>query len=81
MLTETDGLREMLDRAAILWPEISADRGALLRRLLEELGPLVVGQTESRRTRRLTAIRETSGMFEGLYPPGEAQRLKEEWPE
>ena len=36
MLTETDEIAAALNDAAVAWPELRGDRGALLRRLIEE---------------------------------------------
>lgn len=45
MITETDQLARAIDAAALGWPELADDRGALLRRLIG-LGADTVGPVE-----------------------------------
>ena len=40
---------------------------------------IVLTPTESLTDRRRAAIRETAGMFSGLYPPGYLDELRDEW--
>lgn len=80
-VTETDALARALDAAAKLWPEDRDDRGALLRRVLDEGIERIMARDEDRRAKRLADIRSVAGMFTGMYPPGEAARLRDEWPE
>ncbi|MCU1417580.1 MAG: antitoxin [Schumannella sp.] len=81
MITETDDVEQILDDAARVWPELRSDRAALLRRVIERGAASVRDEAHEARSKRRRAIRETAGMFTGMYPPGEAQRLKNEWPE
>jgi hypothetical protein len=81
MITETDEIEKILDGAALVWPEIADDRAALLRRVLARGAESIDPVAERARERRRRAIRETAGMFTGMWPPGEAARLKQEWPE
>ncbi|MFT4219243.1 MAG: hypothetical protein QM611_01825 [Microbacterium sp.] len=80
-ITETDELAHTLDVAARIWPQHRNDRGALLRLVLRWGAERVDEVGAERLARRRAAIRELSGSMTGIYPPGEAQRLKEEWPE
>lgn len=80
-VTETDELRRALDEAARLWPEDRDDRGALLRRVLDEGIERIAARNEERMAKRLADIRAVAGSFSGMYPPGEAARLRDEWPE
>lgn len=81
MITETDEIAAAIDLAALVWPESRDDRAVLLRRMLEEGALAVRDLRETRRAERLAAIRETSGVLSGVYPPNAAQLLREEWPE
>jgi hypothetical protein len=81
MITETDEVEHALDEAALVWPDLHNDRGALLRRIIERGAESVHESREVRLAGRRAAIRETSGMLSGVYPPNAAQLLKEEWPE
>lgn len=76
MLTETDDLARALDDAAITWPELRADRGALLRKLVD------AGHQSIRDRDAVRAlIARTAGVATGLYPPGARAALLAEWPE
>jgi hypothetical protein len=81
MITETDEVERALDQAALIWPEIRDDRAALLRRVIERGAEAVTSTVRERRGQRRAAIRETAGILAGVYPPGAARLLKEEWPE
>jgi hypothetical protein len=81
MITETDEVEQILNDAARVWPELGDDRAALLRRVIEQGAASVRERAHTVRDGRLRAIRETSGMFPGMWPSGEAARLKDEWPE
>lgn len=80
-ITETDDVARALDAAARIWPELRDDRASLLRRVIERGLEAVERDDEARRTRRLAAIRAGAGSMTGIYPPGEADRLRNEWPE
>jgi predicted YcjX-like family ATPase len=81
VLTETDELSDALDKAARVWPELHDDRAALLRRLVDEGTHTVAALDAKRRQTRLSAIRETAGMFTGMWPADAVQQMREEWPE
>ena len=81
MITETDDVEHALDEAALVWPELQGDRAALVRRVFALGAEAVHESREVRLAERRRAIRETSGMFTGVWPPNAAQLLKEEWPE
>ena len=77
-VTETDDLAQALDVAAARWPDLS--RPQLLVRLALE-GHLAVQQAQhDRRTSRLAAVREHSGMLTCAYNPDHLERLREDWP-
>jgi hypothetical protein len=81
MITETDDVERALDEASLIWPELKGDRSGLLRRIIERGAESVHESREVRLAARRAAIRETSGMLPGVYPPNAAQLLKDEWPE
>jgi len=80
-VTETDEVARALDDAARLWPEERGDRSALLRRLIERGSQATRAEGEAEFAARRKAIRATAGVLSGLYSPGEAARLRDEWPE
>ena len=74
-VTETDEVRRALADAAVIWPEIAGDTGALLRRLIE------AGATAIRSTVGVRGlVEETSGVASGSYPRSARAELLEEWP-
>lgn len=77
-MTETDDLAEALDAAASRWPELS--RAQVLVQLALEGHRAAQHAHHERRRRRLTALREHSGMLSGAYGPDYLARLREEWP-
>jgi len=79
MLTETDEIAAALNDAAVAWPELRGDRGALLRRLIEAGRNSVRVGDRSGGVRALLA--EASGAATGAYPRGARAELLAEWPE
>lgn len=77
-LTETDELAAALNDAAVAWPELRGDRGALLRKLVEAGRNSVRGGSAGG-VRVLLA--EASGAATGAYPRGARAELLAEWPE
>ena len=77
MLTETDELAAALNDAAVAWPELRGDRGALLRKLVEAGRNSVRGG--GRGVRAL--LTEASGAATGAYPRNARAELLAEWPE
>lgn len=73
-VTDTDDLKEQLDRAQQHWPGIR-DRKELLLRLV------AVGQKaiEEEAAARVRAVEETAGALSGVYETGELQRLSKDW--
>jgi len=78
-ITETDELARVLDAIEAQHPGESRARALL--RLIED----GVRQREDERSDRLAdrrrAIRETAGVFRGMYPVGHVEELRQEWPE
>lgn len=81
MITETDDIRQAIDDAAQRWPEIAADRPALVRRLILNGARSGAEEAARARMRQLEALAEISGKFTGMYPPNAARELVQEWPE
>jgi hypothetical protein len=76
MVTETDDIAEALDDAAIAWPELRGDRGALLRKLVQ------VGHASVHVDGGVHAlITSAAGAATGAYPRGARAQLLSEWPE
>ncbi|CAN5465464.1 hypothetical protein [Microbacterium sp.] len=80
-VTETDEIALALDAAARLWPELRDDRTALLRKVIAQGAESIERRAAAHSSTRLRAIRTGAGALTGVYPPGEAQRLRDEWPE
>ena len=78
-VTETDDLARALDAAASRWPDLS--RPQLLVRLALEGHHLGQQALADRRSRRLAAVRQHSGILTGAYGADYLRRLREEWPE
>ena len=77
MLTETDELAAALNDAAVAWPELRGDRGALLRKLVEAGRNSVRGDGHGVRA----LLTEASGAATGAYPRNARAELLAEWPE
>ena len=77
MLTETDELAAALNDAAVAWPELRGDRGALLRKLVEAGRNSVRGAGNGVRA----LLTEASGAATGAYPRNARAELLAEWPE
>ena len=76
MLTETDEIARALDDAALVWPDLRGDRGALLRRLIE------AGHATVRVDGGVHfLIASAAGAATGAYPRGARAELLSEWPE
>jgi hypothetical protein len=81
MITETDEITSTLDAAARIWPELRDNRAALLRRVILRGSDSVLAERAQQLADRRTAIRETAGMFTGMWPADAAQQMRDEWPE
>ena len=81
MITETDEVERAIDDAALAWPELDGDRAALLRRLIAEGAEVAHGARAARSTQRRAVIRETAGMFTGIWPTDVVPQMRDEWPE
>ena len=72
---ETDEVRRALADAALIWPELVGDTGALLRKLIE------AGATAIRSTVGVRGlVEETSGVASECYPRSARADLLKEWP-
>jgi hypothetical protein len=75
-LTETADLASALDDAAVAWPELRGDRGALLRKLVE------AGRASVHKDGGVHAlIAGAAGAATGAYPQDARASLLAEWPE
>jgi hypothetical protein len=81
MITETDHLSTILDKAALLWPELAHERAELLRKVLAEGGLVIESKTESLSTSRMAAIKRLNDNFSGLWPANFNELRKAEWPD
>ena len=78
-VTETEELAAALDEAAARWPQLS--RGQLITRLALEGHRAAVVRQRQHRSDRLEALQRHSGALTGVYPPGDLEDLREDWPE
>jgi hypothetical protein len=74
-ITDTGKLSEQLDEAQRRWPKVR-DRKQLLLHLVTTGHDAIVREAQQRRV----AVEETAGVLSGVYPPGELERLREDWP-
>lgn len=80
MVTETDELTAVLERAQELWPD-ETSRSRLLARLALLGGEhLPAPDVDARAARRRAALRRQDDRFRGFFPAGYRERLREEWP-
>ena len=74
-LTETEDIANALDDAAVAWPELRGDRGALLRKLVE------AGRSTVHVDGGVHAlISDAAGAATGAYPRDARAALLAEWP-
>lgn len=75
-LTETEDIVNALEDAALAWPELRGDRGALLRKLVEAGGASVHvdGGVHA-------LVSGAAGAATGAYPRDARATLLAEWPE
>ena len=74
-LTETDEIAKALNDAAVVWPELRGDRGALLRKLVAA-GHAAVHVDSSVKA----LISGAAGAATGVYPRDSRAELLAEWP-
>jgi hypothetical protein len=75
-LTETDEIAKALDDAAMAWPALRGDRGALLRKLVQ------AGQASVHTGGGVKAlVSDAAGAATGAYPRDARATLLAEWPE
>jgi hypothetical protein len=79
-ITETVEVARALDDAANRWPGIHG-RGRLLLRLVERGHEAIEAELRDEVERRRAALRDTSGVLTGVYPPGYLNDLRNDWPE
>jgi hypothetical protein len=80
MITESDRIAKTLGSAALLWPELANDRGALLRKVLETGMEQVERQAEAKAQSREVAIAKSAGSLTGIWPSNWREELRAEWP-
>lgn len=76
-LTETEALADVLDRAAVRFPEAAANRAELLRRVALDWARQEAEAGAARRA----AILDVRGRFSGVYDRDEQESLDDDWPE
>ena len=81
MVTETDELRDALNRAAMLYPEDADNRAALLRRIIHEGTVATLSQNENRLIERRRSIDTLSQSLSGVWDQSSVDELREDWPE
>ena len=81
MVTETDELRDALNRAAMLYPEDADNRATLLRRIIHEGTVATLSQNENRLIERRRSIDTLSQSLSGVWDQSSVDELREDWPE
>lgn len=79
MITESDRLSEGLTRAAELWPDVSHDKGQLLRRLVDTGVDAVLEESAACTQERTEAIHRVAGSLSGVWPDSWRDELRDEW--
>lgn len=79
MITESDELAKAIDEAALLWPEIKAERAELLRRIIEQGIAQVDKANAAKTARRAKAVRALAGSLD--WPADGRKQQLAEWPE
>ena len=80
MVTESDQLREALDQAALIWPELADKRTELLRRVLSEGANVVAEKARTLSSVREQAVQSLIKHGSGLWPDNFIESRKDEWP-
>ena len=80
MITESDRIAEALESAATLWPELRADRGQLLRKIVETGADAIDQQVRTRNESRRLAVTNSAGSLDGVWPANWRDELRDEWP-
>lgn len=80
MITESDRISEALEAASTLWPDLGADRGLLLRRILETGAEAIEQQVMARNENRRLAVAKSAGSLDGVWPANWRDELRDEWP-
>lgn len=81
VVTETDELREILDRAAERWPEDRHARRRLLLHLVEAGDQAAEAEREALIERRRAVIAENRANPLGEYDPNYLEELRRDWPD
>lgn len=81
MITETDRIKTAIDLAAKRWPELSDDRAALLRKIVETGVQSLELEAQAKTAKRLSAIRSAAGSLTDVWPTNWRQEMADEWPE
>lgn len=81
MITETDDIRLAIDAAAARWPDLEGDRAALVRKLVLEGARSGAEEVFRAHAEFAQAVAALSDLPAGVFPPGAAEKLRQEWPE
>lgn len=81
MITETDDIAAVLDRAAIVWPELAKSRAELLKRVVQHTFESVDALAMTRVDERRQRILANAGKFPGVWPDDWRDGFRAEWPE
>ena len=80
LITESDRIAEALESAATLWPDLGADRGLLLRKILETGADAIDQQVMARNENRRLAVAKSAGSLAGVWTANWRDELRDEWP-
>ena len=81
MITETDAIRECLNKAAIIWPTLAKERSALLEKVLEEGMAVVNSKAKATSKKKTPAIDDLAKTMSGVWPEDWLEKRKLEWPQ
>jgi hypothetical protein len=80
MITETDEISVAIELAQQRWPELSADKGKLLRKMLEHSAGAIASEQAAARKHRLATIERLAGSLENVWPETWRDEARAEWP-
>lgn len=80
MITETDELSEVLEKAAKIWPELAGQRTQLLRRILEVGSEQIEQRANEAKSERLKQIESLAGTLSGVWPASWREEMAADWP-
>lgn len=80
MITESDDVAAALELAKARWPELSNDKGKLLKKMLEFSALAIAREMDLKRNSRLSKIEDIAGSMPDVWPENWREEARSEWP-